>query len=277
MFDAFDHGESIYNIIPPKEVVQAKPPMYKSKFSPTAPPTAATIGHGQSSHPIATNIGGDSTREAVTKKAGRTFGRQPGSDRKLPTNFTKKNPDLKVKTLSDVKNTQPELLQPSVLKPKMKPDVPKTSEAPVMNLVSSKNFVVANAVETILAAPKKVQTEAKDYLKKEDYGKTPKYLQHIKQDIQDEYDYILNMQREEEEYQKSLVRPMTEEERVSLIEGLKARWEKVNTDYQGTAHMTVLDTTGKMKRKEMWEAELSQLEKDIERLNKKGIIIDQRF
>lgn len=30
----------------------------------------------------------------------------------------------------------------------------------------------------------------KDYLKKEDYGKVPKYLQHIKQDIETEYQYI---------------------------------------------------------------------------------------
>merc|ERR1711907_298703 len=108
----------------------------------------------------------------------------------------------KVNTLSEVKRTQPHLLKPSELKPKLKPDVPKTSDMPVMNLVTSKNFVVANAVETILAAPKKVTSQAKDYLSKEDYGKVPKYLKNIKQDIQAEYDYIRQLQEQEMQEQQ---------------------------------------------------------------------------
>ena len=39
------------------------------------------------------------------------------------------------------------------------PPVPRITEKPIMNLVSSKNFVTANAVENILAAPKKVGVE----------------------------------------------------------------------------------------------------------------------
>merc|ERR1719446_2025961 len=105
----------------------------------------------------------------------------------------------KVKTLTEIKRTQPHLLQPTELKPKLKPDVPKTSDTPVMNLVTSKNFVVANAVETILAAPKKVTQGTKDYLSKEDYGKVPKYLTHIKNDIQAEYNYIRALQEQEME------------------------------------------------------------------------------
>jgi len=52
---------------------------------------------------------------------------------------------------------------------------------------------------------------------------------------------------------------------------LKAKWEKVNTDYQSQTHVTLMDTEGKVRRKEKCEAELSQLEKDIERLSKKNI------
>merc|ERR1719335_1177908 len=99
-----------------------------------------------------------------------------------------------------------------------------------MNLVSSKNFVVANAVETILAAPKKPAQGAKDYLHKEDYGKVPKYLNHIKQDIDAEYEYIRQLQAQEDD------------EKNGLIMGLKAKWEAVNTDYQATTHLTKLDT-----------------------------------
>ena len=35
-------------------------------------------------------------------------------------------------------------------------------QAPIMNLCTSKNYVVANAVETILAAPKKIPDNAKE-------------------------------------------------------------------------------------------------------------------
>merc|ERR1719498_2108034 len=106
-----------------------------------------------------------------------------------------------VPSLPTVKRDMPYLLQPTKLKPKGKPAVPKKEDIPIMNLVTSKNFVVANAVETILAAPKKTSQGAKDYLHKEDYGKIPKYLGHIKQDIDSEY--IRQLQAQEEEQRNS--------------------------------------------------------------------------
>lgn len=116
------------------------------------------------------------------------MGRQPGSQKPDPGNYAKVGVRAdKIKTLAEVKKEQPDLLQPSNLKTKLKPTVPKKEEKPVMNLVTSKNFVVANAVETILAAPKRVSQGAKDYLNKEDFGKVPKYLQQVKSDIDAEY------------------------------------------------------------------------------------------
>ena len=57
-----------------------------------------------------------------------------------------------------------------------KPAVPKRDEKPIHGLVSDKNFIVANAVENILAAPKLPQNTQKDYLKKKNYGTVPKYM-----------------------------------------------------------------------------------------------------
>merc|ERR1711998_479367 len=54
--------------------------------------------------------------------------------------------------------------------------VPKMDEKPIQGLVSDKNFIVANAVENILAAPKLPGNKDRDFLKKKNYGKTPKYL-----------------------------------------------------------------------------------------------------
>merc|ERR1719456_97213 len=114
---------------------------------------------------------------------------------------------------------------------RIKAGPPARDEKPVMNLVTSKNFIVANAVETILAAPKKLPEGSKDYLGKDDYGKVPKYLQFIKKDIEAEYDYIRQLQAQEEEARNSEVRQLSDDERQGLIDGLKAKWEQVNTEY----------------------------------------------
>jgi len=250
--------------------------MYRSKHSGTIPPTASTFGHAQTSHPQATNLAGNAPQKVVAEKACRSMGKHPGSHQPDPQTFLKKNDkSAAVATLKDVKKDLPHLLQPSVLKEKNKPSLPAKDDKPVMNLVTSKNFVVANAVETILAAPKKTSTATKDYLHKEDYGKVPKYLGSIKADIEDEYEYIRQLQSMEENSRNSQSRCLSDEEKYGLIMGLKSKWEAVNTDYQATTHLTKLDTIGKVKRKEMYEAQLQQIEKDIEKLNRKNIYVDQ--
>merc|ERR1711904_747269 len=121
---------------------------------------------------------------------------------------------------------------------------------------------------------KKTSQGAKDYLHKEDYGKIPKYLGHIKQDIDAEYEYIRQLQAQEEEQRNSNSRLLGDEEKHNLIQGLKAKWEQINTDYQAITHLTVLDTMGKVRRNEKYEADLAQTEKDIEKLNRKNIYVD---
>lgn len=271
-----DHGESIYNIIPPKPVEQEKPPMYRSRHSGVTPPTASTFHTKSTTHPAVSNLSGGHTDKPVPDKPSRTFGEVPGSYKNHPDTYMKKGTkNGKVPTLAEAKRDDPTILKPTRVKDVHKPAVPRAADAPpVMNLVSSKNFIVANAVETILAAPKRVSEGAKDYLHKEDYGKTPKYLQHIKRDIESEYDYIRQLEQQREEQSVDAVRPMAEEERLALLHGLKAKWEQINTEYQATTHLTKLDTIGKTKRKEKYEAELQQIEKDIEKLNRSNIHIN---
>merc|ERR1719330_439073 len=140
------------------------------------------------------------------------MGKPPGTIRNIPEKYMKKSTrNEKVATLTEVKRANPDQLAPTALKTKHKPPVPSKDDAPVMNLVTSKNFIVANAVETILAHPKKVSDGAKDYLNKEDYGKTPKYLSHIKKDIDAEYEYIRQLQEQRDDYPRSAVRPLDEE------------------------------------------------------------------
>mmetsp|Transcript_3776 Transcript_3776/g.9006 ORF Transcript_3776/g.9006 Transcript_3776/m.9006 type:complete len:278 (+) Transcript_3776:72-905(+) len=271
-----DHGESIYRIIPPKPEIVPRPPMHKSKYSPLQPPSCTTFATSGTTCPMVANVAGDLGEQPVANKSHATLGKPRGHYASEPASYLKKctKSGGKVLTLSEMKREHPEALAPKELKPQTRHGPPSKAERPVMNLVTSKNFIVANAVEVILAAPKKLPEGSRDYLKKEDYGKIPKYLSHIKKDIDAEYEYIRQLQQQREQEEADRMRPLLEDERHHLIEGLKTKWESVNTAYQGGTHITKLDTMGKMKRKERHEAELSQIEKDIEKLSKKNIIIN---
>jgi len=54
--------------------------------------------------------------------------------------------------------------------------------------------------------------------------------------------------------------------RNNIISGLKANWEEIHHQYQGLSVVT--DTAPKKNRKERMEAEMNQLEKDIDLLEK---------
>jgi hypothetical protein len=273
-------GESIYQILPPEPIEVPKLPMHKSKFPGKLPPTASTFGCAQTSIPGVRNIQGVPQHEEYSnhgyQKTHATFGKLPGSYAPMPSEILQKGSKQgTVQDLKAVKKTNPELLAPKEgVKPSSRPAVPRRDERPIMNLVSSKNYVVANAVENILAAPKKTGNEVKDYLHKQDYGQVPQYLKRIKGDIEEEYEYIRQLQEQEELERNSQVRLLTEEEKGALVAGLKAKWEKVNTDYQATTHITKLDTMGKLRRKEQYEAMLQQVEKDMDKLNKRYIFVD---
>ena len=73
---------------------------------------------------------------------------------------------------------------------------------------------------------------------------------------------------------KTLAVLVLAEEQQALLQGLKAKWEEINTEYQLGTHLTKLDTVGKVMRKEKAEAQLTQIEKDIEKLNKPKIVVD---
>jgi len=266
-----DHGESIYQLVPPPAPVKQRPRKYVSQHDPKLPPTASTFVPSGTTAGTVSNVSGDATTKPVADLPGRTFGKPPGASAPDPSNRPQ-GKTAKVATLSEVKKSNPVLLQPSQLKAKLKPDVPKKADAPVMNLVSSKNFVVANAVEAILAVPRKGSDGDRDYLRKDDFGKTPKYLSRVKANIDDEKNYIANLMQQQEEAARARERPLDEAEREQLVNGLKEKWEGVNRQYQSMAHLTKLEGP-QIRRKARMEAELVQIEKDIEKLSRKNIII----
>ena len=152
--------------------------------------------------------------------------------------------------------------------------MPNKDEKPIMGLVSDKNFIVANAVENILAAPKLLGNTQADYLKKKTYGKVPVFLQKIKREIEDEYQMVREMQIEDENERDKQKFLLADEERNQLIAALKKKWEVVHREYQTLTHKGKLDTLGTKNKKENCEKELAQLEKDIAKLSKNYIFVD---
>ncbi|CAD7956496.1 unnamed protein product [Amoebophrya sp. A25] len=270
--------ESIYNIIKEEVPKAERGKRYVSQFPGTIAPTASTFNVSQTTKPGVSNLGGASVNldygyKYQKPKAG--FGPPPCTSFPAPANFLKGKTGKKpVATLGMIKREQPEKLKPGTLKEKMKPTIPTKEEKPIMNLVTSKNFIVANAVENILMAPKKMPNQDEDFLNKEDYGKVPAYIASIKKDIEAEYQYIRELQNEEAEREAPVRRPLETEEKEALIQALKAKWEEVNAEYQLGAHLTKLDTVGKMRRKEQQEKLLTQLEKDIEKMKKDNVVVD---
>ena len=165
------------------------------------------------------------------------------------------------------------------LKSKIKSDVPARKEKPIMGLVSDKNFVTANAVEVILSKPKQNKNseseESMKYTKKSDYGKVPVYLGTIKTKIAEEkarIDEHIRMQQEAEMAQAQRLTKLSEEDREELLVGLKLKWAEVNEKYQKMTF--TLDTPAKRQRKERYEEQLMQFEKDIEMLSRKNIYVE---
>ncbi len=74
---------------------------------------------------------------------------------------------------------------------------------------------------------------------------------------QDQYDHYVA-----ESLRRGQMEQVQEEQREELLKGLKKNWEELHHLYQGLSVVT--DTVSKKARKERMEAEMKQLERDIE-------------
>jgi len=264
--------ESIYALIPQPVEVPIRPPMHVSMHSGNMPPTFSTFNDHGTPGAGYNNVGGTQMGNAndAVLRTHATFGRE-GNARK-PTEMLKKGTGMKP-------------LPPAPGGPgftytvSRKPVVPTATEChearkTMAPPTQTKNFITSNAVENILSVPKRA-AEPTNWLKKNNYGKVPPYLQKIKGEIMDEYEYIRQMQQAQSEAGPPGMRLLEEEERVALVDDLKQKWDDVNVQYQQTSCLSLasLDSIGKVKRKEMYEAQLAQIEKDIEKLSKKSIYV----
>jgi len=245
--------ESIYNLIPREIEQPIKPPRYGSKFN-------STVKQEMKQNRSPNKTMGPAKVAVPT----------PGS-------FLKKRskepqlPDKSAFIYSDDSNK--------------KPAVPRHNEKPLMGVRTNKNFINTNAVENIMSVPKKslpkyVDTKGGNtnllepsglvpkYIKKPDFGETPAYLKKRNAEVkqaQEEYDNYIR-----ERMKQGAMQQLSDEERDSIIAGLKKNWEELHHQYQGLSVVT--DTAPKKNRKERMEAEMKQLERDIELIEKHKVI-----
>ena len=148
-----------------------------------------------------------------------------------------------------------------------KPAVPRRGERPVYGLKTEKNYQTANAVEVILAVPKKYPGPAPRFTDKPDYGKVPAYLTDIKHIIAEEKQII-------EDYLKESKKPTGEEpyyddlpeaDRADLLRKLKRKWAHLNGQYQ---QILGAESRSKRKLKERYENQLTEVENDIKLLQR---------
>jgi len=251
MYAKEEAEESIYNLVEKEPAKKIKPPRHVSKFSSTAKAEAkANKNESKTMGPAKVKLANPEE-----------FTRKKEAAHKEVTKFT----------YPDAANN--------------KPKVPNHAEKPLMGIKSNKNFITTNAVDNILSVPKKPAANFVDtkhgathpldpsgltpkYLKKKNYGQTPVYLEKRKEEVermQQEYDEYV-----QESMKRGAMRELTLDERNNIIAGLKCNWEEIHHQYQGLSVVT--DTAPKKNRKERMEAEMNQLEKDIELLEKHGKI-----
>lgn len=137
-----------------------------------------------------------------------------------------------------------------------------------------KNYIKANALETINAIPKQHKDQEQRYTQLKTYAKVPEYLvaRKYEQEEKERQKDVQKAQQERNAILASGLIPLPEDERLRILQGLKTNWEKLNSEYMRLS-LTV-DTVPKINKKVSLENALKQLEADIEKFSNTNILVD---
>ncbi|KAL8272174.1 hypothetical protein Esti_003902 [Eimeria stiedai] len=263
--------ENILGLLPPKEKPVEALPLRKSIHDGLCPPSYSTFNLRGTSTPGVRNVGGNRTPPSKSNqayfKSAAMMGPPPGTVKAAPKEYLmKQSKAKKIESLQQLRQSKPHALETSRCKDKIKADIPKKSRTPIFGLKSDMNFVKYNAIINILSRPPAVKPQ-ENFLKRKGYGQVPKYLSKVKAQIQSEYDFITSLKtnaKNSPEESRPTILPG--EERLRLLEALKARWEALNHDYQAMTFKSKTATLGEARRKEYLEDQLSMLEPLMEKL-----------
>ncbi|CAF2764994.1 unnamed protein product [Rotaria sp. Silwood2] len=249
--------ESVYNLIPRAEVHVPKASGYVSKFNQNV---RESFKEGKHEH--------------------RTMGyaEEPVLD---PQHFLKKHQnDTKQNTSNNHKDTSS-----SKDRSQRKPPVPGIRDAPKMGARTEKNFIQTNALDVVMTVPKKSERNIVDdrygdkfpidssglapkYILKKNFGEVPIYIKSRREDMEkakQEYQTYVS-----DYFRRGAMREMDNDERQTILDGLKKQWEDVHHEYQTLS--VIIDTIPKRLYKERLEHQMKLLEKDIDLLEKHQVI-----
>ncbi|CAM9590721.1 unnamed protein product [Ascophyllum nodosum] len=265
--------ESIYNLMPKPKEEKKRPPMYKGKAYCSTEIAYSTLDQSKAEGRIYGIKDGRSNDPNQFLRCGEGIEarRKAGKQSELPRleQHSRGGGSGKVEGVSGAKHG------PQVLPTRRKPPVPGRDERPTMGLVSDKNFLTANAMDAILAVPVNRQRPPVDYLAKEDYGRVPEYLGHVKKEIRAENEMVEEFVREQMGIRSTTEDEAPEiprQEQEELVGQLKAKWDNVNARYQQLAHHTFFEH-GRLKAKARLEGELDEIEAYIAKLTRGPVTV----
>ncbi|KAL2613241.1 hypothetical protein R1flu_024933 [Riccia fluitans] len=223
-------------------------------------------------------------QEEARQRPRATFGHVPGSLNPRPDNWLKKHSkDPKIvygKSLRISLESGPASSQLTLLgvarcstHQKMKPSVPLGP--PTHGLNSGKNWIEENGRTAIRSKPPEVPPPPPPMVKKKNNGRTPRYLlKRIKDALQKIDDASAPSEESARKCKHPDCRKLEEDERQQLIIALKSKWAKLNRAYQ--AYPSTIDTDSMKFRRERMEEELAQIERDVQLLSRRVVLVSER-
>lgn len=258
---AFD--ESIYELLSGREfeeVVDADGRQYLSR--------PGQQRHKSTKHVTAQVLGpaGDGFTKAAAVKPTGAMGRRPDEVVADPQNFMKRGTGKVMPEKSNKKYDRPDVAPrkdrlPSALTSRTEPRASPQRRT---------NFEAENKLSATKMRP---PPEKKDvnWKKKAGYGKTPAYLSKVKDDIAQEKEAERLRREEEENAGKPKLRELSRQEKSELIQGLKENWEAIHKEYQKLP--VSIRTIAQRERKEGYEAQMTKIEKDIDKLQRRHVLV----
>lgn len=155
-----------------------------------------------------------------------------------------------------------------------KPPVPGPDERPIMALPSKKDFIQSHIVDMTLAVPPPTEKEDINWCERPGFGKRPKYLDRIREDIAREQATLQAMESEYQGVRGHLAYQLDPAEKAELLEGLKRNWKALNEEY--TTQMKVMQETYGQKNRKMWlEQRMADLENDIAIMERELVFVEE--
>lgn len=251
-------NESIYNLIPEPYLEAEKSPRHTSKFKTSVvrlPPPSYTT--------FPTKDAVDGSAAGLFRRAGATMGKVVGPEVD-PRRFLKKGTGPK----HEVAPVQKEKVY-------AKAPIVHAEDKPVMGLRSEKDFVKSNAVEMANMATRGRKADAARPTERSSFGKVPKYLETVKNQLNGEQQYLTALKESDEkrrlETKQQFVHQMSEDQRQQLLTQLKQRWEEKHRQFISIPFAR--DTMMQISRKEAIEKDLKELETAMARLEKKVVYV----